>query len=134
MIVAVCLDDRNGMLFLNRRLSRDSAVGLRLAELSKNTRLWMNAFSAKQYPLEATVCEDFLHQAGAGELCFVENKDVLAYCDKIEKLIIFRWNRHYPSDVVFPLERITQKMQLVQRLEFSGSSHDVITQEVYSHE
>ena len=62
----------------------------------------------------------------------MENADVLPWQDKIEKLIVFRWNRHYPSDVAFPLAQVTQQMQLTERLEFPGSSHDVITQEVYS--
>ena len=132
MIVAVCLDDRDGLLFLKRRLSRDRAVGAQLQKLSAHTRLLLSSYSAKVYDLGATVCEDFLAQAGPGDICFVENADVLPWQDKLEKLIVFRWNRHYPSDVAFPLAQVTQQMQLTERLEFPGSSHDVITQEVYS--
>lgn len=134
MILVVCLDDRNGMTFLKRRQSQDSLLRSHMLAMSKGTTLWMNGYSARQFDEVADhvrVDEAFLQRAGAGEYCFVENVEVAPLADKVEKLVIYRWNRHYPSDVKFPMALFEQRMRLEAREEFAGSSHDTITWEVY---
>ena len=56
---------------------------------------------------------DFLEQAGEGEYCFVENTGLQAVEAKIEKIIVFWWNRHYPSDRKFtaPKARLTKPLE-----------------------
>ena len=49
--------------------------------------------------------------------------------EKIEKIILYRWNRVYPADVHFPIDFSGWK--LVQAEEFAGSSHEKITEEIY---
>ena len=49
MIVMICVDDHNGMMFNHRRQSRDSAVQERVLRCSENSRLWMNEYSSKQF-------------------------------------------------------------------------------------
>ena len=49
MNIAVCLDDKNGMLFCGRRQSKDQYLRQQLLERSKPNALWMNGFSAKQF-------------------------------------------------------------------------------------
>ena len=134
MIAVVCLDERNGMTFLKRRLSQDSVLRQHMLDMSRESKLWMNGYSARQFDTVADhmrVSEEFLDMAGAGEYCFVENVDIKPVATKVEKLVIYRWNRHYPSDMKFPMEHFADNMQLLEQGEFAGSSHDSITWEVY---
>ncbi len=127
MILAVCVDNAFGMMFGKRRQSKDAALRERLLMLSGG-RLRMSAYSAKQF--EGTVCsgEDYLSAAGDGDWCFVENGDYEAYADRIEQIVLFRWNRDYPADLHF---RFPGQWELISSEDFPGKSHDKITQEVY---
>lgn len=136
MIPIVVLDDSNGMLFNHRRQSQDKVLRARILELAEGKRLWMNAYSAKQFGPEAFihVSEDFLEQAGTGDLCFVENLPLRPYLNQIEQLILFRWNRRYPGDFFFDLDCNDGHWAKVSAGEFPGSSHKRITEEVYAHD
>ena len=133
MNIAICLDDRNGMLFCGRRQSKDSALRQQLLQLAQPNGLWMNGYSAKQFEAgdAIRVAEDFLSLAASGEWCFVENTDVLPYRGKVEKIAVYRWNRLYPSDLKFPVEVFSDSWQLVGSRVFPGSSHEEITEEIY---
>ena len=134
MILFVCLDDRDGMLFHKRRQSMDSRVREHMIELCEGKTLWMNNYSAGQFSQihpNFQIAEDFLDKAGAGEYCFLENVDAAAAADRVEAVVIFRWNRRYPSDVRFPTALFSQKWSLTKTAEFPGSSHERITVEVY---
>ena len=128
MTLIVCLDDRNGMSYNGRRQSRDSALCRDVEELSCG-RLLVNAYSQKLFP-GADICPDPLKAAGTEDFCFVEDIDVSPFLEKANRLIVYRWNRHYPADVVFPQGEL-EKWQLTERIEFPGSSHEIITREVY---
>ena len=133
MNIAVCLDEKNGMLFGGRRQSKDRYLRRELLQLAQPNDLWMNGFSAKQFEEGDTVAvsEDFLERAAQGQWCFVENTDILPYKEKIEYIAIYRWNRHYPADVKFPLEAFCGGWRLVSTRNFPGHSHDEITEEIY---
>lgn len=133
MKIIVCLDDKNGMLFMKRRQSQDSALRQRMLELTAGSTLWMNEYSAKQFTEgDFRTEEAFLEKAGAGDYCFVENRDVRSFLDQIEGVVLYRWNRHYPSDTKFPMEAFQNRWSLVSSTEFPGSSHETITEEVYA--
>ncbi len=132
MILIVCVDNQNGMLFNHRRQSQDRALRARILARSAHSRLWMNAYSAKQFDPTApqvTVSEAFLSQATAGEYCFLENTDPAPCLDRLEQVILYRWNRDYPADVRFTLD--LSGFRLHQRVDFAGSSHETITEEIY---
>ena len=97
-------------------------------------KLWMNAYSASMFS-EATdrICvdEDFLHKAAPDDWCFVENVDVTEIADRIECIMIFRWNVVYPADMRFPIDLFSNRWSLKESRDFPGSSHEQITQEVY---
>lgn len=133
MKIAVCLDDRNGMLFCGRRQSKDQYLRRELLQLAQPNTLWMNSFSAKQFEEgdAIAVAEDFLERVPQGQWCFVENTDIIPYKDNIECIAIYRWNRHYPSDVKFPLEIFCDNWRLISTRSFPGYSHDEITEEIY---
>lgn len=133
MTLILCADDRNGLLFHNRRLSRDSVLCNRILELCGNKTLWMNSYSASIFPRNTPnirVSEKFLEEAGEGEFCFVENTEITDVLSRTKTLVIYRWNRSYPSDVKLP-ESLLEGKKPVSTLEFAGSSHPSITQEVY---
>ena len=49
MKIIVCVDNQNGMMFNHRRQSQDRALRKRILELTGGKKLWMNAYSQKQF-------------------------------------------------------------------------------------
>ncbi len=135
MRLIVCVDDDGGMSFFGRRQSKDRALRARILELTEGSVLWMNGYSAGQFEEIADnirVDEDFLEKAGAEDWCFVETQRLEKYADRICSLVIYRWNRKYPSDQKLPGNVIGVCPNLVSTGEFAGFSHEVIHEEVYS--
>ncbi len=133
MILLVCIDDNGGMMFNLRRLSRDSAV---IKDIVQNVskEIWMNEYSKPLFDgsgAECRVSEDFLGKAAAGECCFVENLGVAEVLNKAERLIVYKWNRRYPSDFSLDIKLFDDRLFIRDRSEFAGSSHEKITKEVY---
>ena len=110
MKIIICLDDRDGYLFMKRRQSRDSALCNRVLEQTKGAALWMNSYSAPLFS-GADVCVDeaFLEKAGVGDFCFVENCEMTPYLDRVEEVWVYRWNRHYPADTRFPMDVVRER-------------------------
>ena len=131
MIIAVCVDDKMGMLFNNRRQSRDKCVTDDLMTIAETVHI--NGFSEElfeDYKDRISVDEDFLDNAESEDVCFVENIDLEPYADKIDKVILYLWNRHYPSSLKFKVD--LSEYEFVEETEFQGNSHEKITREVYS--
>lgn len=134
MKIAVCLDDRDGLCFGGRRLSKDIRQREDMLALTAPGPLWMSHYSAAQFdalPDFAAVDDGFLDKAQEDEWCFVEREDVTAVADKITQVAVYRWNRRYPSDRKFPTALFSGRWQLICRREFPGKSHEIITLEVY---
>ncbi len=133
MKVIVCLDEKNGMTFFGKRQSRDRRV---IEDICNTTKtVWIDDFSESLFsemPITIHVAEDFLSQAGNGEVCFVENQLLSSYVKNIEELIVYQWNRSYPSD--FKLDISLEEWVLIQEEEFAGSSHDKITKQRFVRE
>ena len=138
MTFAVCVDDRGGMLFNNRRQSRDRAVVADLLALAEGEgkRLCVSGFSQKLFegiegvePL-VKVLDRFPEDAGEGDICFAENISLAPWEDRAERLVIYRWNRAYPGDLFFDI-RTEAPWRLVSVEEFEGYSHEKITKEIY---
>lgn len=134
MILLACVDDNFGMLFNHRRQSQDRALREYMASRTAGHKLWMNSYSRKQFDDTAQILvdDDFLDKAGPGDYCFVENTPILPHASRIERIILYRWNRVYPSDVSFDLP--LTGWTLTETNEFPGSSHKKITEEIYTHE
>lgn len=133
MIVIVCVDDMFGMAFNHRRQSRDRMVTERICLDCEGKSLFVHPYSEALFvdggPGNRKTCVEYLEKAGAGDICLVERESLKAYEHKIEKVILYRWNRRYPSDVKFDLD--LSDFCLTNQEEFPGSSHDRITREVY---
>lgn len=128
MIGIVCLDQKNGMYFNERRQSRDQYVIRDIIEMTKEAVLHINSYSEELFEnriAEYIISDDYFSDAKEGEYCFVENH-ILDQSD-MEKLIVYRWDKVYPSDHRLNLNG----WNLTSTLEFMGYSHDKIVKEVY---
>ena len=136
MIIMVCVDDHNGMMFNKRRQSQDRTLRQHMLELTNGKKLWMNAYSMGQFPDEAAsriqVTEDGFQNIPSGEYCLIEDQDPAEYAENVEGVILFRWNRSYPADLYCTLDLSVWK--LAQTEEFEGYSNEKITQERYVRE
>lgn len=134
MILVVAIDDRMGMLFNHRRQSQDRLLREDLLQTVGKSRLWVSPYTANQFAKEqdSRICEEnsFFEKAGAGEYCFLEDPEDLTDMSRVEELIIYRWNRVYPSDRTLPID--LKNWFLTHTSEFTGHSHEKITKEVYS--
>lgn len=133
MNLIVCLDQRNGMLFGGRRQSMDRLLRQRMLQFVGDGKLWISSYTARQFdtfPNSVIVDDFFLEKAAPGDYCFVENDDILAAVSRARKIIIYRWDRIYPSDVTFP-EQIFSKRNKISEYKFQGYSHKEITEEVF---
>ena len=129
MQVIITVENRNGMLFNHRRVSRDQKISERILAYCKEKRLWMNAYSAKLFENnpQIRVSETFLEQKDA--ICFVEDQDVTPYLPEIDTIILFHWNRDYPADFFFTVD--LSEWNRIHQEEFAGKSQEKITMEVY---
>ena len=133
MTVIVCLDNANGMMFNHRRQSRDANVVKDILNTIKGTSLLIAPYSEplfSQAECSVSISDSFLTDAAANDYCFVENTSVAKFKEKISKLIIYKWNRDYPSDFYFDID-YANDYKLETTLDFVGTSHEKITKEVY---
>ena len=134
MIAILCVDDSFGMLFNNRRQSRDDVLNNKILDVTKNSKLWMNDYSfrmlQKYQASNICVADDFLEEAQEGDFCFIENKPIGAFIKYVEKIILFKWNRSYPRDMCLDVD--LSEWNLEESIDFVGKSHEKITMEVYS--
>jgi hypothetical protein len=131
MKVIVCLDDNGGMLFNNRRQSRDKEVLKDVFNNLEGEKLHISPFSEKlfaDYPENVKVSEKFLAEAGESDVCFVEN-ELLKNISGINEIIVYKWNRVYPSD--FKCDVDFSNYTLTETFDFKGFSHEKITKETY---
>lgn len=133
MIAVICIDDRGGMCFNHRRQSQDHILRQDLLAEARGRTVWMNAYSLRQFaspPANLRAAEDFPDRAGRGELCFFENVDPAGCWERVEGLVLYRWNRVYPAGLRLALP-LGDGWVLERREEFAGSSHERITKEVF---
>lgn len=147
MKVIVCIDDSNGMMFNKRRQTKDSILRKDILTVVADATIWMNNYSAGQFEeadfvtdissssddcnSSLSIAENFLDLAGDKDFAFVENHTLKEYENKINQLIIYKWNRKYPSDFYFDIDISTDTWKQICVTEFAGSSHEKITKEIY---
>lgn len=126
MKLIVCLDDNKGMMFNNRRQSRDKILIENVLEICKGEKLYTNEYSSKLFPEKFVEIFDSMEEIGNG-YCFAENFTVNE--NDVEEIIVYKWNRVYPADVHFNID--LDNWNLTETVDFEGSSHDKITREIY---
>lgn len=123
----VCISNNNGMMFNNRRQSRDRLLLEKLCTDCQNERIIIHEYSKKLFeglPVEVAteVCVD-------NTTSFVEDPGLIP-CDAIfDKIIVVRWNRDYPADKFFNVDM--SAYECVSKEDFVGKSHDEILIETY---
>lgn len=131
MKVIVCLDDNNGMLFNNRRQSRDRIVTEDIIENLNGENLYVLPFSQKLFEgFDNVCCIDCasVSKALTDDTFFIENLSLSAM-DNITTLVVYKWNRIYPADFYCDID--FNKFSLIQEIEFKGNSHEKITKQIY---
>ncbi len=127
MDVIVCLDDKGGMLFNGRRQSKDRAVFEDIKTYLEKTLL-IDAFSeklVKESGIPYEICES------SDGVFFAENRRIGELLNDCGRIIIYKWNRVYPSDFHFDVDLEKEGFSLVQTKDFTGNSHEKITREIY---
>lgn len=179
MILIACVDDSLGMMFHNRRVSRDKAVTADMVKMCGKRCLYVEEYSRKLFEAEEdglekvkvldfasenSFIDEFKDSVSAkilekcasaraaedrvsaekfcynrfwnhfeGEYFFVENtgsiQNVMKHENRIEKIVLYYWNRKYPADQYFPID-LTEWTE-TGREEFPGNSHEKITKVIY---
>ena len=132
MNVIICVDNNMGLAFNNRRQSRDGILNEKIISKIRG-KLKIEAYSKSLFPSDRiSVVDDILKETSSGEWCFSEKRSLKGFENKIEQLMICRWNRVYPANVHLDID--LKGWQLLSTEEFSGSSHEKITMEVWKYE
>ena len=131
MTVVLSLSEGDGMLFNKRRQSRDRVLIENLMSLIDDKILFITSFSEKLFESYSNVkIIDSPEEVPKEATFFIENLSLAPFKNKIEKMIIYRWNRVYPSDEKFNCDLLRDK-KLVSSTDFKGNSHEKITEEIY---
>lgn len=133
MTVIFCLDDNKGMLFNERRLSRDAMVFDDIKTYLKGSLL-INSFSEKLVAssgIKYEIFNNFVTKPDAESFYFIESISIKEYLDKIDRIIIYWWNRKYPSDFRLDFEPSEFGFKSTSTFDFEGKSHEKITREIF---
>ncbi len=133
LTVAVTVDDKMGVAFNKRRQSRDKLL---IEDLCKSTDgdIYVTSYSAplfEDFTNRVKIVDDPISECPDGGLCFLELTAISEHIDSISELIIYRWNRLYPSDKKLGIDIGESKLNLISSYDFVGKSHDKITKEIY---
>lgn len=134
MNIIVCVDDNNGMMFNKRRVSQDIVLREDIYKNLGDKKLIMNAYSFKMFQKDGTdkdiIVEENIPIKDEVNFQFIEDKSLSQFEGKIEKIIIYYWNRRYPSDLKFDIDVSNGNWEVVSEEEFAGKSHEKITKKI----
>ena len=133
MTVIFCLDENKGMLFNNRRLSRDAMVFEDIKTYLSGT-LKINSFSEKLVAASGVnyeIFNNFVTNPDSESFYYIENISVKENLDKINRIIVYWWNRKYPSDTKLDFDPLECGYKSTSVYEFVGKSHEKITREIF---
>lgn len=131
MILILCLDKNYGMTFNHRRLSQDKNVMIDMVKMIKEDKIYMNKYSYELY--KGLVCQNIIVDEDLSNhdgYCLIEDCKIDKLNDWIEEIIIYNWNRSYPSDLTFPIS-LLDDWEIKESYEFVGNSHALITKTIY---
>lgn len=132
MKAIVCVDNSLGIMFNKRRMSQDVNQRNDLFQLLNDEPLYMSAYSGSLYdvPHRNNIrISNAYHRECEDHYCLFEDDKINDYIQDIQELILYCWNRDYPSDKKLSLN--FSKFNIKHEYEFTGSSHNTITRIIY---
>jgi hypothetical protein len=131
MKLIFCVDENNGMMFMDKRQSQDRVLRKRILEITSPNKLWMSKYSAGQFEFSwnKRVSDDYMRKADDGDYCFIEDKGFSV--EGVSEIILCNWNRSYPATRYFDVDLEQSGFEKVSTEEIVGSSHDKITIDTY---
>ena len=131
--VAITVDDRMGLAFNKRRQSRDKKL---IDDLCSKTDkdIYISSYSAilfDEHKNRIKIVEDPLSECPDGGFCFLEMTELGIHIDSISELVVYYWNRLYPSDKKLDINITDHGFKMSAKYEFVGNSHDKITKFIY---
>lgn len=131
MKLIVCVDETMGMMFNNRRQSRDGVLIEHILDLVDDKKIWITNFSESlfRFKTEYVLFEEKPIDIGDEDFCFVENITPSTFEKYVDEIIIYNWNRRYPADMYFDI--CLDDWILESEVEIKGSSHEKITERIY---
>ena len=136
MKLIVCLENNNGVIFNKRRVSSDKKVTKKIIELTQEKKLWVSYYTQELFigkdinKTRLVLSNSIFKKAGENDYVWIENI-MPKNLDDCSELIVFRWNRDYPSDVKFDFD-LSDSFELTSAKIIKGNSHDEITEEHYT--
>ena len=129
MTLIFCLDDEYGIAFGGRRQSRDRELNADILKDAVGKKLYMSAYSAKLFDgADIQIAEA---PSAQQDIYFLELKSPENSIALANRVIVYRWNRHYPSDVRFNAKLSEIGFKLSEKHDIAGFSHEKITKEIY---
>lgn len=120
------VDDNMGISFNKRMCSRDSKVNEQIQNISINRTLYDSPNPRLGEHIEIWIDSLKNNKDGVYYSCYEDPSLLMEYFDEV---ILFKWNRLYPSDVKFTSDLSGFTLDDVE--EFVGTSHENITKERY---
>ena len=124
--IIITLDDKYGYSLFGKRLSKDRRLIQDM--LSSFDRIYTTEYSAHIIGSSGKVICPIPDDIANDAVLFLEATDIPD--EKADQLIVYRWNRHYPSDRKYIPEEHGWKKQ--SSSDFQGYSHKKITKEIYT--
>ncbi len=135
MTVIVCIDEQLGLSFRGKRQSRDRVLTRDAVKLAGERRILAANYSRILFD-EAEIdtekegivfTDDPLGTAKDSDVAFVECDLDIREAARADELIVYSWNRHYPSDKKLDTAKLGKLFTLSDTFEFVGNSHDNLT-------
>lgn len=131
MIFIFTLDNSNGTQFCGKRQSKDKIVAGHILNYANGKPVYMKEKSTSFFEnTDKLIHIDNFENLENDAICFAEEVVSAKLLEKAEYIIVYRWNRSYPSIVKDRLDLSGYTKRTVE--EFAGNSHEKITVEIYS--
>ena len=122
--VIITLDDKNGRSLFGKRLSKDRLLIQDI--ITSYGHIYASPYTAAIFKDKDKITSPIPADIPADVVLFLETEEIPSVADT---LIVYRWNRHYPSDDKYDPEGNGWK--ITSSSEFPGYSHEKITKEIY---
>ena len=133
LTVAIPVDDGMGMTIFGKRQSSDRVLIADFMKDHEGKSIYISSFSRRLFENydSVNITDDPINDSCEGGVLFIENIKPSIFIGDVGTLIIYRWNREYPSDTKFDIDPEKEGFKLISATDFVGSSHKKISKEIY---